>query len=88
MKQITFDDLTPDQFKEEIGKLHNRLIMHDLKRAKIQEVEGQIPVYFWMVDDKKAVFSIPYFYEEFIENGFYTKDPILIDALQSTLPKN
>ena len=46
--------------------------------------ETELPVFYWIIDDTKAVFSIPSFTGFNIEQGFLTSDANLIKALKDT----
>jgi len=49
--------------------------------AKKREVNAYVPLFFWIIDDEKAIFSIPDFPAEGKSTGFATKDPKLLQAL-------
>lgn len=52
----------------EIAHLHHR------------GVDWPIPMFFWIVDDEKAIFAIPGLPEDFQEYGFITQDQELLRA--------
>jgi len=72
--------LTQTDFAEVLeADEHNAL--DDLATAKICEIDSYMPLYFWLIDDISAVFSLPSFSEKALEYGFATTDQRLIAAL-------
>jgi hypothetical protein len=59
----------------------DEITRHDFRAASPKEIEQRLTIYFWIVDGNKAVFSIPSFSADEREQGFFTSDAKLIDAL-------
>ncbi|WP_153798489.1 hypothetical protein [Foetidibacter luteolus] len=77
----TFDEMTIDDFNSYIGDINSDTLKTTFKNNYF-EVDQQLPVYYWIVDDARAVFSIPSFTEYDREQGFLTNDAKLINALK------
>lgn len=77
---ISFSDLTKDIYIEYSIKEHERIANFDFKGAEINYIDELIPIYFWMIDEEKAIFSIPSYTEGISEHGFITNDKPLINA--------
>lgn len=65
-------------------------VMHEADRQTLRQAfttatadaQGPMPVYFWIVDGRRAVFSISTLAAGAVEHGFATADPAFIDALR------
>jgi hypothetical protein len=63
---------------------------HDYRLAKFKsdiattcfEVDSPMPIYLWIADGERAIFSIPQFGPEPTEHGFETSNPQLVGSLQ------
>jgi hypothetical protein len=75
-------ELTVNRFAMLLEEQDARLLKQNLLVANVKEISGHIPLYFWLIDGEKAIFSIPSFSEKASEHGFYTIDPHLITGLQ------
>jgi len=80
-------DLTVEQFVEILEKANKKMLdgaafSGEKKKDIIKE---SMPVFFWIVDEKEAIFSIPSISEDgsFTEHGFFTHDQKIISALNS-----
>ncbi len=80
-KDAKTDSLTQDDFAE-ILEHDERNALDDLRTATIREIDGYMPIYFWLIDDISAVFTMPSFSEKATEYGFSTTDQRLLAALQ------
>jgi hypothetical protein len=74
--------LTVEQFAVLLEEQDARLLRQYLLVADVKEISGHVPLYFWLIDGVKAIFSIPSFSEKASEHGFYTMDPHLITGFQ------
>lgn len=61
----------------------DQLTLSDLSKAKVNQITTHIPIYFWLIDNKKAIFTISSLSEKEIEHGFVTIDQRLISALST-----
>jgi hypothetical protein len=75
--------------EEEIIKVMNDVDSAMLKKLRgvAIEIPGRTPIYFWIADEKKAVFSIPALSLDAVEYGFETSDHALIQALMDMTPR-
>ena len=75
---VTRDEIvklvTDDDYKVLTGALQNA--------QRVDVVAEDMCVYFWLVDNREAIFSIPSFAEAGDERGFYTRDADLIAGLR------
>ncbi len=55
-----------------------RYVFHD----KYNPIEQHMPIFFWLVDDKEAIFAIPCNNQKIIEYGFSTRDSRLIKGFK------
>lgn len=78
---ISLSELTMESYIEYSAKEHERILNTDFKGAEINLIDELIPIYFWMIDEEQAIFSIPSYSEGISEHGFMTKDNPLISAL-------
>lgn len=79
---IAIGELTVERFANLLEEEDLKILDHSLKNARVSKTEDHLPIYFWLIDGKAAVFSIPSFTEKATEHGFYTSDPRLIAGLQ------
>lgn len=79
------DDISPDDFDELMSAV-NRVIFDEVF-AKMKtppvELSTDMPLYFWLADGLRAVFSIPSLSDEATEYGFVTGKARLITAFQN-----
>ena len=55
---------TPEQLYEQFIKIDNELLKRFMsEKIDVYEVNSFIPIYFWIIDGEKAIFSIPIFPE-------------------------
>jgi hypothetical protein len=84
-RATTVDDLSFDAFVNYLEDEDLRAIEGMFNGAKIREVDAYVPLYFWLVDGKEAIFALPSFSEGSTEYGFYTRDSALIEGLVEVL---
>lgn len=77
------NDFSAVDFVENCLAEHRRIVENDFRGSDVEEVSANIPVYFWLVDDREAIISIPVYSEEVTEYGFKTRDVSFISALKS-----
>ena len=74
---------SPTELEEERWRMHD-FGLSDF-RAKIatscDEVDSPMPIYIWIADRRRAIFSIPQFGPEPTEHGFETTNQDLVDSL-------
>lgn len=64
-------------------------IFHDADESLIKQpflkptrqISLHMPIYFWIADEQRAIFSIPTLSDDAVEHGFVTSDNALIKAL-------
>lgn len=76
----TIDEISREEFVNLLEETNKQMLNGALARAETLEVDGYMPLYFWLVDKKEAIFAIPSFSGEHTEYGFSTSDPKLISA--------
>lgn len=59
----------------------DRQLLEQVFLGKALEIPGPMPIYFWIVDRRNAIFTIPTLSDEAVEYGFATSDHALIKAL-------
>lgn len=75
------NELTKEGFSQIVDRLNNRLLSEEfLNKAK--EVGAFMPLLFWLIDDKEAVFAIPVYKRDVATLGFRTSDQSLIEAFK------
>jgi hypothetical protein len=81
-------DLTHELLNSLLEKVHVEIITTTFRGEKVVEIDEHIPLYFWLIDDKEAIISIPTFSQEkdlesftSTEYGFFTSDDSLIKAM-------
>jgi hypothetical protein len=75
-------DLTFDGFLELIEKEDDLMETEFLSKAHRFPIERHVPIYFWLVDGNRAIFSIASLSAKAIEHGFTTFDQKLISAFE------
>jgi len=60
---------------------HRQIAQETFRGSKVKEVDDKMPLYFWMIDGREAIISIPIFIGESTEHGFRTSDQSFIAAL-------
>ncbi len=69
---------------ESACKLHDESVSElEIAGVKTAQTTSAFPIYLWIADQKRAVFSIPTFDEIAVEHGFVSTDEKLISALVS-----
>lgn len=87
LKFLTTNAKLPDPSKAKISDLISAMHQVDeqlLTRPALQKSHTtalHIPLYFWLVDSTRAIFSIPALTADAVEYGFSTSDNALIQAL-------
>lgn len=79
----SFETLTFEDLNERIEEV-NAFVLKNIFRNKCYEVDQELPLFYWIVDENQAVFSIPSFTDFNKEQGFLTSDANLIKALKDT----
>jgi len=79
--KFTVENITFHELLDIIEQAQKLALTSYFKMANLEETADSLPLYYWIIDDKEAIFSIPSFTEYDKEKGFYTSDPKLIDAL-------
>lgn len=72
-----------DIFLKELEALNNEITNFTLKHGEFEETNTPLTLYFWIVDDKEAIFVIPSINTDDNEVAFRTKDPRMILALKN-----
>jgi hypothetical protein len=81
-KKYSFELLKKDQFIEILEEANQHMIERGaFSSATTKEIETLIPIFFWIVDEKKAIFSIPSYKSGHLEYGFFTSDSRIILSL-------
>lgn len=78
----TVGDLTLKHFTYLLEEEDQRMLKRPFKKENSTATKEYIPVYFWIIDESEAVFSIPSFTERATEHGFHTSDHRLILGLK------
>lgn len=77
------ETLEKEPFKLLLEGANKEMLDGTFPNIKIyHEIQGRMPAFFWLADDRNAVFSIPAYRDEHTELGFSTHDENLIRALQ------
>jgi hypothetical protein len=80
-KNLEIEALTMAEFANLLEDTDRQMLDGAFGTATLHEIEGDIPMYFWLVDQNEAIFTIPSFINRQSEYGFFTSDPKLISAL-------
>lgn len=81
----TIETLSADGFQDLLEEADSHMLRETFARAEKRDTGSYMPVYFWIVDRDRAIFSIPSFHEETTEYGFITSDQQLISAFTEVL---
>jgi hypothetical protein len=73
--------LTMEEFASLLEDTDKHMLDGPFGTAILEEIDGVIPMYFWLIDRIEAIFAIPSFTNRQSEYGFFTSDPRLISAL-------
>jgi hypothetical protein len=73
--------VTIDEIVELLRVDDARMLENTFLTADVKTVSDTLPLYFWLIDGKEAIFAIPSFSDRAIERGFFTHDPDLIAGL-------
>jgi hypothetical protein len=79
--KVEIEALTMMQFANLLEETDKQMLNGPFVNATLYEIDGYIPMYFWLVDKNEAIFAIPSFTNTQSEYGFRTSDPKLISAL-------
>ena len=82
-KRSELAGLTLETFLGMIEQEDTLMLTEFLSKAAISQIKAHVPIYFWLIDNRKAIFSIASLSEKEIEHGFVTTDSSLIKALIS-----
>jgi hypothetical protein len=76
------EHVTVDEIVQLLGLEDKAALDHTFASSDRVLLHEAIPLYFWLVDDMYAVFSIPSYHGRATEHGFYTQDPRLVQGLR------
>jgi hypothetical protein len=78
----TINNLTQEGFYGLMEQADLAMLGEQLARAEKREINSNLPLYFWLVDEQRAIFAIPSYSDQATEYGFITYDPKLISAFK------
>lgn len=84
-ERVTPELLPFEKFESLVEAVHDRTLRNDFRNTVLNCTSVELPVYFWVVDGKRAVFSIANYgvgESGLGEIGFITSDSKLISALK------
>ena len=79
-RSVNVETLSKQEFADMVEETDNQMLSGVFATCDIMEVAAYIPLYFWLVDKKEAIFTIPSYSNKHSEYGFFTSDPRLISA--------
>ena len=82
-QRIVDRHLSSDSFIEISLGVHEKIFTEVFGHLPVVMVEDLMPLYFWIIDGREAIFAIPAFGEDASEFGFFTSDPRIIKALRN-----
>ncbi|HSP14681.1 MAG TPA: hypothetical protein VLV78_08010 [Thermoanaerobaculia bacterium] len=74
------ESATRDELVTAMEELDKQLLKQ-LFHKTAEEIDKEMPLYFWMADRREAIFSIPSLSEKALEWCFATTDRALLEAL-------
>jgi hypothetical protein len=74
------DDPSTLELVEALHEVDERLLREPYLKS-VRQIALHMPIYFWIVDGQKAIFSIPTLAPGAYEHGFITSDHALVQAL-------
>lgn len=77
----SLEEITPEVYLRVSLQAHQQIALETFRGSKVKEVDDKMPLYFWMIDGREAIISIPIFIGESTEHGFRTSDQSFIAAL-------
>lgn len=80
----TVDELSYAEFQTHLSRVDKNALRRFTEHGDVFELDAPMPIHFWIVGDRNAVFSIPSYTDGSSEHGFRTSDPQLIQALKET----
>jgi hypothetical protein len=79
--KAVLNELTKETFLQLVERLNLRVLNQEFS-GKAEEVCAAMPVLFWLVDSREAIFAIPSYERDIAMLGFVTSDQSLISALR------
>ncbi|MCG8698814.1 MAG: hypothetical protein MI922_12235 [Bacteroidales bacterium] len=77
MENISFKDLS-----DALLAINDKTIDTFQSIMSVKEIASNTSIFYWIIDKKMAIFSIPSFTQADSEMAFYTEDPKLISSFQ------
>lgn len=86
-QKVTPEQIPFEKFQALVDQAHERTLQNDFRNAVVCCANIDLPVYFWIIDGVRAIFSIANFASDAreygtVEIGFITLDPKLISAFK------
>lgn len=75
--------ISPSSFLKLLNQQHRAVLEDAFRGQPVKQVSVDLPVYYWVADDRRAIFSIPNISPQETEHAFVTNDQRLIRALLS-----
>ena len=76
---VDFDSLTLEQLFD-MFEADDLRVISEFHGNNVYQVPKEISLYFWIIDEREAIFTIPTLIDEAGEHAFYTADDKLITA--------
>lgn len=77
---IDGNDVTVEQLTAMFADEDRRALAATFSRAQVVEISEYVPLYFWIVDNRQAMFAFPGYTDLSLEYGFSTTDQKLLTA--------
>ncbi|HZT35029.1 MAG TPA: hypothetical protein VFA15_03845 [Nitrososphaera sp.] len=79
---LTFEALSKETFLDLLEAIEESLLRQSFARANLKEIESEMTIYFWLVDERIAVLAVAPFTDDIGTYGFLTSDHKLLSALK------
>tara|TARA_B100000678_G_C18090823_1_gene454679 strand:+ start:126 stop:845 length:720 start_codon:yes stop_codon:yes gene_type:complete len=73
--------VTPENYLELSLRKHEEILDYIFTSCDVKRTDKEMPFYFWMIDEREAIISIPTYSDKVSEYGFRTRDLSFINAL-------
>lgn len=83
--KATINSFRFTDFLELLEKENTETIKTFSNHIKMQEIDTNMPIFFWIIDGKQAIFAIPSNSKNFKTYGFITSDPRLIETFHTII---
>jgi hypothetical protein len=82
LPNVSHDSISPEEFARLMRVPNRTMFNHSFFHAERRQTKEAAPIFFWLIDNKEAVFAISSLAKGVSEYGFWTRSPELVKALK------